>query len=294
MVNSMTGFASHVVAIDGARRQWEIRSVNARGLDIRLRLPEGHEALDPVLRARIARVAGRGNVSLTLRAARDGADAAGRLEPARLAALLDDMAMVEAEAARRGMVIAPSSAAQVLALRGALDGGADGEPVTPDEVKAEVDHLLADFAASRATEGAALAKVLAAQVERIAELAQAAAKAADARADDTRAAMRRNLARVLDNTDGVDPARVEQELALIAVKADVREELDRIGAHVSAARGLLKAKGPVGRKLDFLTQEFNREANTLCAKAGHPDLTAIGLELKVVIDQMREQVQNVE
>ena len=146
----------------------------------------------------------------------------------------------------------------------------------------------------RQSEGAALCAVLAAQLDEVSALTQEAAALAEARKEDVAAMLKENLARVLDNTDGADPDRVAQELALLAVKADVTEEIDRLITHVAAARSLVRDGGAVGRKLDFLMQEFNREANTLCSKSGDAALTAIGLDLKLTIDQMREQVQNVE
>ena len=158
----------------------------------------------------------------------------------------------------------------------------------------EFPKLLADFDAMRAAEGAALQQVMQAQLSEVETLTAEAATLAQARKGEMAEILKRNLARVLDNTDGADEARLAQELALIAVKSDITEEIDRLAAHVTAARDLLAQGGPVGRKLDFLMQEFNREANTLCSKAQSKDLTTVGLALKAVIDQMREQVQNVE
>ena len=150
------------------------------------------------------------------------------------------------------------------------------------------------FAEMRASEGAALANVLSAQVDEIAQLTDRAQSLAEERRVAQAGKLHENLEKILDGVTTADPDRVAQELALLAVKSDVTEEIDRLKAHIDAVRELLKTKGPVGRKLDFLMQEFNREANTLCAKAGAPDLTRVGLEMKTVIDQMREQVQNVE
>jgi uncharacterized protein (TIGR00255 family) len=158
----------------------------------------------------------------------------------------------------------------------------------------DLPALLNDFAANRAAEGAALAAVLAGQLERVAALCDAAQLEADARRGAVQTTLRENLARVLANADGVDETRLAQELALLAVKADVTEELDRLAAHIAAARALLADQAPVGRKFDFLMQEFMREANTLCSKSQAAALTRVGLHLKTVIDQMREQVQNVE
>ena len=146
----------------------------------------------------------------------------------------------------------------------------------------------------RATEGAALAEVLGSQLHEVERLTGEAAKAAETRKSEMAANLRTQLSRVLENSDGADENRVAQELAMLSVKADVTEEIDRLGAHVNAARDLLKSGSPIGRKLDFLSQEFNREANTICSKAQSVVLTNLGLELKTVIDQMREQVQNVE
>jgi uncharacterized protein (TIGR00255 family) len=146
----------------------------------------------------------------------------------------------------------------------------------------------------RAAEGAVLARLIGAQLDEVARLTEAATREADARRAAAAGHLREALAKVLDNVDGVDETRLAQELALLAVKNDVTEELDRLGAHIGAARALLADGGPVGRKFDFLMQEFMREANTLCSKAQSMALTRIGLDLKTVIDQMREQVQNVE
>jgi uncharacterized protein (TIGR00255 family) len=159
---------------------------------------------------------------------------------------------------------------------------------------ADFETLLADFLDMRGREGAALRQVLERQLDEIAALTAQARAVLAPRAESMAAALRTALERVVGTAEGADPDRVAQELALIAVKADVAEELDRLTAHVEAAHTLLQETGPVGRKLDFLTQEFNREANTLCSKAQDRDLTRIGLDLKAVIDQMREQVQNVE
>jgi uncharacterized protein (TIGR00255 family) len=194
------------------------------------------------------------------------------------------------------MELAPASAADVLAQRGVL---AAGEPETDSApllaaLKDDFESLLEAFGAARSAEGASLGAILAGQVDRIAALAQEARSLAEARRDQAATALREALARLLENAEGIDEARVAQELALLAVKQDVTEELDRLDAHVVAARTLLAEEGPVGRKLDFLMQEFNREANTLCSKAQSAALTRLGLDLKVTIDQMREQVQNVE
>jgi uncharacterized protein (TIGR00255 family) len=297
MITSMTGQASRSGRAAEAGWLWDLRSVNGKGLDLRLRLPEGLDAIETPLRTALAGRFQRGSISVTLRLTRDPAAAGARLNPAALAAVLDGLAAVGREAAARGLPLAAAGAAEVLAFRGVL------EAALPDDIDdgplraailADAAAAINDLAAARAAEGEALARVIAAQIDRVADLTGAAVAEAAASADDMAAALRRNLARILSETEAMDAARLAQELALLAVKADVTEETDRLAAHVEAARALLGAGGPVGRRLDFLTQEFHREANTLCSKAPSIALTRIGLDLKGVIDQMREQVQNVE
>ncbi|MCC0064098.1 MAG: YicC family protein [Defluviimonas sp.] len=292
----MTGFASRRGAGAGAAWVWEVRSVNGKGLDLRLRLPDGIDGLEAGARAAVARVAQRGNIALSLRLARETGTEAPRLSPGGLAAAVSALVAVRAEAEARGLPVADPSPAEILALRGVTEAApeADDGGALAAALLADLDPLLADFAAARAAEGMALGEVLAGQIARIAELTGAAAAAAEARRPEAGRALNEALARVLAGAAEADPQRVAQELALLAVKADVTEEIDRLGAHVAAARALLAAPGAVGRKFDFLMQEFMREANTLCSKSGNAELTRIGLDLKTVIDQMREQVQNLE
>jgi uncharacterized protein (TIGR00255 family) len=274
---------------------WDLRGVNGKGLDLRLRIPEGIEGLEAAIRAEVARSVTRGNLSLGLKLeAEAGAGGALRVNPGVLADVLRALAEVEAAAMARGVTLAQATQAEVLAVRGVVDFGTaevDAALLKP-ALTADLAGLLADFNATRAAEGAALAAVLAAQLDRIAALAAEARAAAAARAATQGETLRAQVARVL--AEGVDEARLVQELALLAVKGDVTEELDRLEAHIAAARGLLAETAPVGKKFDFLMQEFMREANTLCSKAASAGLTRIGLDLKTVIDQMREQVQNVE
>lgn len=295
MLRSMTGFATTRGSGEGFSWTWELRSVNGKGLDLRLRVPDWIEGLEAALRARLARAMARGNVNLTLKVARDEGAGALAVNPARLEDALSALEAVEARAAERGIALAPATAADLLTLRGIFDTPSDDtgtEALTPVLV-ADMEPVLAAFLKMREAEGQALARVLAAQIDEIERLTEAAAEAAEARLPETRRAFALALARVTETVQA-DEARVAQEMAMMAVKLDVTEEIDRLRAHVAAARDLLAAGSPVGRKLDFLMQEFNREANTLCSKAQNAALTALGLELKTVIDQMREQVQNVE
>ncbi|MCE8519960.1 YicC family protein [Ruegeria pomeroyi] len=296
MIRSMTGFASARGELAPFSWSWELRSVNAKGLDLRLRVPEWLEGLETAIRADLGKALTRGSVTLSLRLSRGEEGAALSLNPAALAAVLEALSEVEDQAMARGMTLAPSRAADLLALRGVLEAGGGGDDPAPlvKRLKAELGPLIAAFLQMRETEGKALAQILQNNLTRVAELTAQAADLAEARKPLVAETLRANLARVLGNSDGADPDRVAQELALLAVKADVTEELDRLHAHIKAARDLLAKGGAVGRKLDFLMQEFNREANTLCSKSQNADLTGVGLELKAVIDQMREQVQNVE
>ena len=280
----------------GLAWSWDIRSVNARGLDVKVRVPDWIEGLDQALRAVVSKSVARGTVTVSLRLHTNAGENTHELNPAQLDRTLTALSKIEEEAMARGLTLTASSAADLLALRGVMD--VPHQQAEPAKVRA---HLLSDFepvlksfSASRAGEGAALEDVLRNQIADVSALVAQADDVAEARKDEQADKMRAAMARVLDNNDAIDEQRIAQELALIAVKADVTEELDRLRAHVDAAISLIEAQGAVGRKLDFLMQEFNREANTLCSKAQSPALTAVGLELKSVIEQMREQVQNVE
>lgn len=297
MPYSMTGFAAAQGALDDWSWTFDIRSLNGRGLDLRLRVPDWIDGLEAAIRPIVQKSVARGTVTLSLRIAHDGAASGVRLDRSALVRSLDFIAQIESEAMAKGVDVVAPSATDILGLRGILDAQGDPDPDTAPlrtALTAALPDMLGAFNAMRLAEGRELAAVILAQVETIAALTGEARALCDARADDMAARLRESLARVLDNSDGADPDRVAQELALIAVKSDIREELDRLAAHVVAARDLLAASGPVGRKLDFLTQEFMREANTLCSKSQNAALTRVGLDLKTAIDQMREQVQNVE
>jgi uncharacterized protein (TIGR00255 family) len=295
---SMTGFAARRGAGAGYTWAWDLRSVNGKGLDLRLRVPDWIDGLEPAIRVDLQKALTRGNVNLTLKVAQDEGrdDTAFRLNDAVLAAALGALGRVEAAAMASGVTLAQATAADVLTLRGVIDASAQETDTTPlrQALLADLPGLLADFHTMRAAEGAALAAVLTAQLDQIATLTADAQRETAARATSQADTLREGLARILAATDAVDETRLAQELALLAVKTDVTEELDRLAAHVDAARTHVADSAPVGRKLDFLMQEFMREANTLCSKAQSLALTRIGLDLKTVIDQMREQVQNVE
>jgi uncharacterized protein (TIGR00255 family) len=295
---SMTGFAARRGAGAGYTWVWDLRSVNGKGLDLRLRVPDWIDGLEVAIRAELQKAVTRGNVSLTLKVAQEEGreEGAFRLNEAALGAALAALARVEATAMETGLTLAQPTAADVLTLRGVIDATAQDTDTTPlrAALLADLPGLLQDFATMRAGEGQALAAVLTGQLDLIANLTADAQRETAARAATQVDTLRETLARILAASDAVDETRLAQELALLAVKTDVTEELDRLTAHVAAARAHVADPGPVGRKLDFLMQEFMREANTLCSKAQSLALTRIGLDLKTVIDQMREQVQNVE
>lgn len=297
MTVSMTGFAARKGQGAGYSWAWDVRSVNGKGLDLRLRVPDWIDGLEALLRAEMQKALGRGNVSLSLKVARDETGEGGlRVNMAVLPTVLTALQEIEAAAMASGVTLGQATAADVLSLRGVLETSSQSDDTTALRAALMQDFapLMADFATMRAAEGAALKGVIAGQLDQIASLTADAKAQAGARREEARASLAEALARVMDSIDSVDETRLTQELALIAVKNDVTEELDRLGAHVDAARLLLGEPGPVGRKFDFLMQEFMREANTLCSKAQSLALTRIGLDLKTVIDQLREQVQNVE
>lgn len=296
MIQSMTAFANRTGATGDTSWAWEMRGVNARGLDVRMRLPEGFDAAELIARKAVTEAFHRGNITLNLRVTREESTQAFTLDTTQLDVVLQALDAVQERAFEMGVTLAQPTAADVLAQRGVMvqgRGETDSAPLLAEVVK-DIAPLITDFIAMRKAEGAALQSVIKAQLSEIADLIGAAEVLADARRPEVQASLTTAMRRVLQDVAEVDEARIAQELALLAVKADVTEEIDRLKTHVAAARALITDPKPAGRKLDFLAQEFNREANTLCSKAGAAALTAVGLDLKAVIDQMREQIQNVE
>ena len=294
-LSSMTGFARVEGAEGGARWHWELRSVNGKGLDLRLRLPPGFEALEPKLKAIAQGAMKRGNVQANLQLTRENAANVPRLNEDVLKGVLAAVSRLR----DHQIYLSDSTAEGILSLKGVMEMG---EAEESEEARAALEEALAAsfadavkaLASARDEEGAKLAALLEGQVKRIEELTGEAAASPAASAEVMRERLKRQVEELLGASPALNEERLAQEAALLATKADVREELDRLGAHVEQARDLLASDEPVGRRLDFLTQEFNREANTLCSKAADVALTRIGLELKTVIDQLREQVQNVE
>jgi uncharacterized protein (TIGR00255 family) len=294
-LQSMTGFARAVANHDGVSIAWEVKSVNGKSVELRLRLPPGFERLEPALRQAVQKRFARGNFQATLTVGKAGALQA---QPVVNELFLKDIAGL-AQRLQEQFGVAPPSADGLLSLRGVLDVP---EAIESEEVRAALDaallaaldDALAGLETARRAEGDALKGLLLGHIDVIEALTL------KAEADSSRdpAVIRQRLAEqvrlLMEASANLDESRLHMEAAFLATKADIREEIDRLKTHIASGRALLATGGAVGRKLDFLAQEFNRESNTLCAKSNAASVTAIGLELKAVVDQFREQVQNLE
>lgn len=291
-LSSMTGFARTSFEVDGAKFSWELKSVNARGLEIRLRLPTGLDHLEADVRAAIREGIGRGSCFFTLTREADG-------ERSRLVIDEQALALVLAAARRLAAVegVAMPSADGLLSIPGVLQDGTaslddDAAKRRDAAVLAALGRAISALQHSRDEEGLRLAEVLGAQVAAMERLiGEAEAISAEA-PDALKARIREQVALLTADPGSLNADRLHQEAVIAATRADVREEIDRLRSHVASVRKLMDGDEAAGRRLEFLAQEFNREANTLCSKAFDRRLTAVGLELKAVIDQFREQVQN--
>ncbi|MDE0050519.1 MAG: YicC family protein [Rhodospirillales bacterium] len=293
-ISSMTGFARASGSSAAAGWSWEIKSVNGRSLDIRCRLPQGLERLDPAVRGAVSARLKRGNVTVGLRLSQALEAAAMRVNRAWLDELIE-----LAAAYRANDAIAPPRLDGMLALRGVIEAAErpedDAASAQDDAAMLEtLDTALAELVRERLAEGVEIAAALDKRIAEIDALTHRAEALAPSRQEALGARLREQVAALVDAGAPVAEERLAAELAMLAVKIDVTEEIDRLKSHCRAAARHLQEDGAVGRKLDFLAQEFNREANTLCSKASHAALTDIGLALKAAIDQFREQVQNVE
>jgi uncharacterized protein (TIGR00255 family) len=293
-INSMTGFARDSGSLGDWSWQWELKSVNGKALDVRLRLPQGLEHLDAEARLRLQKTVKRGNVQIGLTLANSNS----RETVAVNQALLAELTAI-AERLRQEISAPPLQAESLLALRGVI------EPVRSEVTEAEAaardaavlesfDRALKQLLSARAEEGGRLFAVVREQLQKIGQFASAARDNPARTPEAIRKRLREQVARIMETSSALDEQRLHQEAMLTVTRSDIQEELDRLFSHIEAAEGLLMSNEPVGRKFDFLAQEFNREANTLCSKAIDKSLTSIGLDLKTVIDQMREQVQNIE
>lgn len=291
---SMTGYARAAGSLHNCSFQIEIKSVNSRGLDIRLRLAPGVEAIEPNLRKMLSNSLSRGAISVSVTVQRQSSGAEVVVNQAALDTVLRTIEEL------RGKVDAEQPRLDgILALKGVLETRDEQmAPEQEEELQAAILNALQNavdsLIAARREEGAHLRDLLLGQVDQIETLTLAAENHPSRTREKILERISQQIKDLTQADNGLSEERLHQEAALLATKADIREELDRLSAHVSAARQLIAGGGPVGRKLDFLSQEFNREANTLCSKSNAVDLTAIGLDLKAVVDQMREQIQNVE
>lgn len=291
-LSGMTGFGAASRPGPFGEVSVEARSVNGKGLDLRLRLPSGLDALEAPIREMARARFNRGSMTVTVSLSAPEGAAGVRIDAERLK--LFAKAAFELSSTGRA---APATAGELLALKGVvIADDADPASVEPEALAAAAteaaSEAFAGLQAAREAEGAALAEILEEHISEIEALREEATSSAGALPAAIKARIKAKFDELLPS--GLDPERLEAEAAALAVKADVREELDRLKAHIAEARKLIAAGSPCGRKLDFLSQEFNREANTLCSKAADPDLTRAGLAMKAAVDRMREQVQNVE
>jgi uncharacterized protein (TIGR00255 family) len=292
---SMTGFSRAQGEVEGIAWIWELRSVNGRGLDIKLRMPSGMDALEAGLRDAAAKALRRGNVSGTLTVKREAAG--GMVADPVALERLKELAIALADDIPGAL---PPRAELLLALPGVMRpaGTQEDSEALQAALRAAVQAGFAEaldgLALSRAAEGARLAAIVTGLLDEIATLHQAAATEAASQPGLHKARLMAQLAEILESSRGLPEERIAQEVALLTTKSEVREELDRLAAHIASARALLVEAAGVGRKLDFLMQEFNREVNTLCSKSASLPLTGTGLQMKAVVEQLREQVQNIE
>lgn len=298
MIASMTGYARAQGADDRRRWVWEARSVNGRNLEIRCRVPQGFDRLENPSRTAVGGRLKRGNVSLTLTLTSERQSSPLRINRA----LLAELASLADEVRKSTGAVAPS-ADGLLRVRGVIEeeeeeGQTEEQLAILDKaLAATLDEVLKALVAARAAEGKALAQVIDGHVGEIEGLCKRAAERALAQIGTVRSRFESQLAELMGRVPQLSEERFAQEVALLVGKADVREELDRLAAHIAQARTLLaeaRVDNPVGRKFDFLCQEFNREANTMCSKSADIELTRIGIDLKGAVERMREQVQNVE
>jgi uncharacterized protein (TIGR00255 family) len=291
ILSSMTGFARATGTTGPVQWAWEVRAVNGRGLEVRLRVPNGYDAAGEVARTALQKTLARGQCQLSLTLSRPDTAPRIRINEALLADLAAAVARVPLPEG-----VAPATLDGLLGLRGVVeadeDASLDADALNRDLADGVV-RLVTDLVEARRAEGRQLKAIIEGQLAEMARLTRAA-EACPARQPEAVRARLGATVSTLIAIGTLDPDRLHQEAVLLAAKADVREELDRLGAHLASAADLLGQGGPIGRKLDFLAQELGREANTLCAKAGDITLSRIGLDLKAVVEQFREQVQNVE
>ncbi|MDQ8729880.1 YicC/YloC family endoribonuclease [Bradyrhizobium sp. LHD-71] len=293
-LSSMTGFARSHDACGAYAFEWELRSVNAKGFDLRMRLPPGWDAVEPLARKRATELLSRGTVYANLSVKRADAGPSIRVNDEVLASVMK----IAADLSQR-FAAPPPTVDGILAIKGVLEVSETDD--TEEERRAAeaavlraFDQALAGLIEMRHREGSSLQQIFISRLDQIAALAARADQAPGRKAEAVKARLAEQIGLLLESSERFDVDRLHQEAIMIAAKADIREELDRIASHVAQARELIGKGGAVGRRLDFLAQEFNREVNTTCSKSNDVELTNIGLEMKNVVEQFREQVQNLE
>ena len=293
-LQSMTGFARVDGALDEFTWAWELRSVNGKGLDIRLRLPSGYETLEAKARKLLGGYFKRGSIYANFQVSKGTANAVPTINTAALEA-----AIAAAEVVRERVGGDLPTTAEFMLIKGVMEieetGLSDEAREARDSAVLNNLQLATDaLVKARSSEGAAVSTLLSDQMQRISRLREEIDGNSARSPEAIRKQLHEQISRILQNSDGFDEQRLHQEAALLAAKNDLQEELDRLKVHVASANELLQGKGPVGRKLDFLAQEFNRECNTICSKSNNAQVTSLGLDMKLIIDQFREQLQNLE
>ena len=293
-LSSMTGFARGHGITGAYAWSWEVKSVNAKGIDLRFRMPAGWDAVEVPARARASEKLSRGTVYANLTVERKGVQPTAKINEPVLSAILSTLKTLSGK-----VEAAPASLDGILSLKGVIEVTEEDEReedhrAAETAIIAGFEQALASLVAMRRAEGATLGRLLTARLDEIAVLAARAEKAPGRKPEAIKARLAEQVATLLSASERFDSDRLYQEAVLLAAKADIREELDRLASHVAQAKKFIDDGGAIGRKLDFLAQELHRESNTLTAKANDVDLTNIGLELKTVVEQFREQVQNLE
>ena len=293
-LSSMTGFARSHGASGPYTFEWELKSVNAKGVDLRLRLPQGWDELEAFAKKRAAEMLSRGTVYANFNVKRADALSTVRINEDVLAAVVK----VASSLAGKIDAVAPSIDG-LLAIKGVIEvvepeRNEEEDKAATTAAAAAFDEALKSLVAMRRREGEALGQILTQRMDEMEMLARKAEAAPGRKPEAVKARLAEQISALLETSDRFDSDRLNQEALLIAAKADIREELDRIASHVAQTREIIGKGGAIGRRLDFLAQEFNREVNTCCSKSNDVELTNTGLEMKNVVEQFREQVQNLE
>ena len=294
-VSSMTGFARAASTHEEWSWSWELKSVNAKGLDVRTRLPMGFDGLEVATRGKLSKAFKRGSITAALTLRQSGGATRYQINRPHLDILVSESKRIAGE----NPDLAPASADGLLGLRGVIevedDDAVDQERAGLESLMvSSLDEAVTMLSSTRAEEGARLGQVLNEFIDHLSSLLDDVAKAAELQPDIIKERLKSQIEDLVSDISVLDPTRLEQEAAIIMTKADIREELDRFAAHIASVRELMAEGGPVGRRLDFLCQELNREANTICSKAHDTSVTRLGLDMKATVEQFREQVQNIE